>query len=289
MTLLRYLRLLGLRPVAAGNIKGMVDHYRTPDTQRAFAEKYEQDVRKVTSFADSTKLSMETTVLANATGFCVGRRGMYGPSCSYVRELTQLLPAEQMLQTGLVDYSVGAMPMTGAWVIVHEASPLKQAQLSYYKLGDGPFYLFYTPFHLPHVQIPSTIGRAVIDQDPTVAPLGAPVCEVLTIAKRDLKAGERLDGVGGFCTYGLIDNRAAARANRALPIGLSENCLLRRDVAKDGVISFDDVETPRGRLADKLWWEQNELWPLDRPFARPEAGQAPLKSERKDQTLLSPT
>lgn len=263
MTLLRYLRSLGLRPVAVGNIKGMVDHYRTPETQQGFAQKYDQDVRKVTSFADSTKLSMETTVVANATGFHVGRRGMYGPACKYVRELSTLLPAEQMLQTGLVDYSVGAMPLTGAWVIVHEDSPLKKAQLSYYRLGDGPFFVFYTPFHLPHIQIPSTIGRAVIHRDPTVTPLAGPVCEVLTIAKRDLKAGECLDGVGGFCTYGLIDNRVEARAVNALPIGLSEGCILKRDIAKDNVISFDDVESPRGRLVEKLWHEQNARWPLE--------------------------
>jgi predicted homoserine dehydrogenase-like protein len=181
------------------------------------------------------------------------------------------------------------MPMTGAWVIVHEEAPLKKAQLGYYKLGDGPFYLFYTPFHLPHVQIPSTIGRAVIHRDPTVVPLGAPVCEVLTIAKRDLKAGERLDGIGGFCAYGLIDNRATARAHRGLPIGLSENCKLLRDVAMNEMISFDDVESPRGRLAEKLWWEQNELWPLHQPSARPGAGRAPSKSEEKEKTLLSPT
>ena len=262
MTLLRYLRSLGLRPVAAGNIKGMVDHYRTPDTQQGFAQKYDQDVRKVTSFADSTKLSMETTVVANATGFHVGRRGMYGPACKYVRELSTLLPAGPMLETGLVDYSVGAMPLTGAFVIVYEESPLKKAQLSYYRLGDGPFFVFYTPFHLPHIQIPSTIGRAVIHRDPTVAPLGGPVCEVLTIAKRDLKAGERLDGVGGFCSYGLIDNRAAARAVNALPIGLSEGCTLKRDISKDDVISFEDVESPRGRLVEKLWHEQNAHWPL---------------------------
>lgn len=268
MTLLRYLRLLGLRPVAVGNIKGMVDHYRTPETQQGFAQKYDQDVRKVTSFADSTKLSMETTVVANATGFHVGRRGMYGPACKYVRELSTLLPGEQMLKTGLVDYSVGAMPLTGAWVIVHEDSPLKKAQLSYYRLGDGPFFVFYTPFHLPHIQIPSTIGRAVIHRDPTVTPLAGPVCEVLTIAKRDLKAGECLDGVGGFCSYGLIDNRAEARALNALPIGLSEGCILKRDIAKDNVISFDDVESPRGRLVEKLWHEQNALWPLERAVSQ---------------------
>jgi predicted homoserine dehydrogenase-like protein len=262
MTLLRYLRSLGLRPVAAGNIKGMVDYYRNPDTQRAFAEKNDQDARKVTSFADATKLSMETTVLANATGFHAGRLGMYGPACNHVREMANLLPSDQMLGTGLVDYAVGAAPHTGAFVIVHEHSALKKAQLAYYKLGDGPFYVFYTPFHLPHIQIASTIGRAMIHHDATVAPIAGPVCEVVTVAKRDLKAGELLDGIGGFCAYGLIENAPAARAVSALPIGLSEGCVLRRDVRKDVVVSFEDVEAPPAGLVESLWREQNSRWPL---------------------------
>jgi predicted homoserine dehydrogenase-like protein len=268
MTLLRYLKSLGLRTVAAGNIKGMVDYYRNPETQKAFAEKNDQDVRKVTSFADATKLSMETTVLANATGFSVGRRGMYGPACKYVREMSDLLPPDQMLATGLVDYALGAAPHTGAFVIIHEENPLKQAQLGYYKIGNGPFYVFYTPFHLPHLQLMSTLGRAAVHRDATVAPIGGPVCEVLTIAKRDLKAGERLDGIGGFCSYGLIENSAAARAISALPIGLSEGCVLRRDIAKDSAISFDDVISPAGRLEETLWREQNALF-------RPSSAQAP--------------
>ena len=90
------------------------------------------------------------------------------------REVAHLLPADQMIATGLVDYAVGAAPHTGAFVIVHEESPLKKAQLAYYKLGDGPFYVFYTPFHLPHIQIASTIGRAVVHRDPTVAPIAWP-------------------------------------------------------------------------------------------------------------------
>jgi len=272
MTLFRYLRSLGLRPVAAGNIKGMVDYYRTPETQLSFAEKHDQDVRKVTSFADATKLSMETTILANATGFHAGRRGMYGPACKYVRELANLLPADQMLNTGLVDYVVGAAPYTGAFVIVHEESPLKKTQLAYYKIGEGPFYVFYTPFHLPHIQIASTIGRAVIHRDPTVAPLAGPVCEVVTVAKRNLRAGERLDGIGGFCAYGLIDNSASVRASGALPIALSEGCVLRRDVAKDAVLSLDDVEEPtRDRLVEELWREQNARWSLTTPGTRQKA------------------
>jgi predicted homoserine dehydrogenase-like protein len=277
MTLVRYVQSVGLRPVAAGNIKGMVDYYRTPETQSAFAAKHDQDARKVTSFADATKLSMETTVLANATGFGVARRGMCGPACGYVRDLAKLLPPEAMLAGGIVDYSVGAAPHTGGFVIVHEENPYKRTQLAYYKLGDGPFYVFYTPFHLPHIQLPSTIARAVIHADPTVAPLAGPSCEVVTVAKRALKAGERLDGVGGFCSYGLIDNRAAARAANALPIALSENCVLLRDIDKDQVIAFEDVKMPASRLSDQLWLEQNARWPL--------ASEAPAGTERRSRRV----
>ena len=262
MTLVRYVQAVGLKPVAAGNIKGMVDYYRNPDTQREFAAKHDQDVRKVTSFADSTKLSMETTVLANATGFGVARRGMHGPACGYVRDLAKLLPPEAMLAGGIVDYSVGAAPHTGAFVVVHEENPHKQTQFAYYKLGDGPFYVFYTPFHLPHIQLPSTIGRAIVHRDPTVSPLAGPRCEVVAVAKRDLKAGERLDGVGGFCSYGQIDNHAAARAVNALPIALSDDCVLVRDLRKDTVVSFDDVKLPATTLARELWLEQLRRWPL---------------------------
>jgi predicted homoserine dehydrogenase-like protein len=260
MTLFRYVRTLGLRPVAAGNIKGMVDYYRNPDTQQGFAAQHDQDVRKVTSFADATKLSMETTVLANATGFGVGRRGMYGPKCDYVRDLATLLPAGDLLGGGIVDYALGAAPHTGAFVVFHEDQPLKQTQLAYYKMGAGPFYVFYTPFHLPHLQIASTLGRAVELRDPTVAALDGPRCEVVTMAKRDLKAGETLDGIGGFCAYGLIDNTAAARAADALPMSLSEGCVLRRGVRKDAVVTAADVTMPAERLSDRLWREQCRQW-----------------------------
>ncbi len=99
-----------------------------------------------------------------------------------------------MLDGGIVDYSVGASPHTGGFVVVHEENPHKKTQLAYYKLGDGPFYVFYTPFHLPHIQLPSTIARAVLHADPTVAPLAGPSCEVVTVAKRDLKAGSASTG-----------------------------------------------------------------------------------------------
>ncbi|HEV2729259.1 MAG TPA: NAD(P)-dependent oxidoreductase [Terriglobales bacterium] len=274
MTLIRYLRMVGLHPVAAGNLKGMVDYHRTPETQREFAEKHQQDARKVTSFADATKLSLEATILANATGFHVGRRGMYGPACAHVQEMAGLLPADEMLDGGLVDYAVGAAPYTGAFVIVHEESRLKRIQLAYYKLGDGPFYVFYTPYHLPYIQIASSIGQAVIHHEPTVEPLAGPVCEVVTVAKRDLKAGERLDGIGGFCTYGLIDNAKSARQAAALPMSLSGGCTLLHDVSKDQVVPVSAVELPGGRLAEALWREQNKRWPLAGPASGAQSDEA---------------
>jgi predicted homoserine dehydrogenase-like protein len=143
---------------------------------------------------------------------------------------------------------------------VHEENPLKRRQLQYYKLGDGPFYVFHTPYHLPHIQVASTIGRAARYGDPTVTPKGGPVCEVVAVAKRDLRVGERLDGVGGFCAYGLIDNTAAARRRRALPIGLTDECTLVRDVPRDAVITEADVKFPAARLRDVLWDEQRARW-----------------------------
>lgn len=256
MTLLRYVRSLGLNPVAAGNLKGMIDRYRTPDTQRAFAAKHHQDAVKVTSFADGTKLSMETAILANATGFRVGQRGMFGPACAHVRDMAQLLPLDKLLAHGLVDYALGAEPHTGAFVLVHEENKKKRDALAYYKMGEGPVYAFYTPYHLPHIQLASTIGRAALGHDPTIAPLGGPVCEVATVAKRDLNTGEYLDGVGGFTAYGVIENAGIFAAQNLLPMGVSEHCKLRRSIPRDQPITYADVEIPANRLCDRLRLEQ---------------------------------
>ncbi len=254
MNLVRLVNAMGYRAVAAGNIKGMLDHYRTPDTQRAFAEKNGQKPRLITAFADGTKLSMEMAVLANATGFGVGKRGGHGPACKDVTEVVKALPPQEMLDGGLVDYVLGAAPGTGAWVIAHCDDPIKQQYLKYFKLGDGPFYCFYTPYHLPHVQISMTIARAVLFRDATVAPIGGPVCDVIAMAKRDLREGEVLDGIGGFMCYGDIEN--VARCRGALTMGQSEGCRVRHAIPKDRAMTLEDVELPAGRLVDRLRQEQ---------------------------------
>jgi predicted homoserine dehydrogenase-like protein len=256
MNLVRYARSIGLRPVAAGNLKGMVDPYRNPDTQKKFAEEHGQNASIVTSFADGTKLAMELCILANATGFKVGRPGMYGPACKSVNEIAALLPAEQMLSTGLVDYALGAAPYTGAFVVTHEPVEIRRKFLRYLKMGDGPFYVLYTPYHLPHIQMVSTIARAVETGDSTVAPLAAPSCQVIACAKKDLPAGAVLDGPGGFTCYGRIENFAPRpRETQGFPIALTNGCTLNRAIKRDEPIMLPDVKPADASPAYELWME----------------------------------
>jgi predicted homoserine dehydrogenase-like protein len=260
MNLYRFVRTIGFEPVLAGNIKGLQDPYRTPETQKGFAEKYHQKPRMVTSFADGTKIAMEMAVVANATGHRVGRRGMYGPRCAHVKDALTLFPLDQLLNGGLVDYVLGAEPSPGVFVLGYNDRPIPQRYMVYHKMGDGPLYAFYTPYHLCNFEVPITAARAAIFHDPTIAPRGAPVCDVLTCAKRDLRAGEVLDGIGGFTVYGMLENSDHFRADDYLPMGLAGGCQLRKDIVRDAPIRYSDVELPAGRLADQLRREQDQLF-----------------------------
>lgn len=260
LNLSRYARAVGLEPVLAGNLKGLLDPYRTPDTQREFAAAVGQKERMVTSFADGTKLSLEAAITANALGFRVTRRGMTGHRCGHVNEAAGLFDADELLRGGIVDFLLGAQPGSGAFVVAYGDDPGRQSYLSYFKLGDGPLYTFYQPWHLPNFDVPLTVARAVLFHDAAVAPLGSPRCEVVTLAKRDLPEGTSLDGIGGFDCYGTIENADAARAENLLPMGLAEGCRLTREVEIDEPITFDDVERPSKRLTDELWSEQLQLF-----------------------------
>jgi predicted homoserine dehydrogenase-like protein len=259
MNMIRFVRSIGLKPVVAGNLKGLYDKYRTPETQRGFAEKANQKATTMTSFADGTKLSMELNVLANATGFRVGKRGMHAAAIPHVNDTAKFY-ADRLIDGGMVDFTVGAAPSNGAFVLGYSEDPMKAAYLKYLKMGDGPLYTFYTPFHLPQLEIPLTVARAVLFRDSTVAPIGKPVCDSIAIAKRDLKAGEVLDGIGGFTCYTLIDNYNVAREQDLLPMGVSEGCVLKRNIPKDQAVSYADVNLPKDRLCDKLRQEQDAFF-----------------------------
>jgi predicted homoserine dehydrogenase-like protein len=262
MNLYRFVKTIGYNPVLAGNIKGLQDHYRTPETQKGFAAQHNITPQMATSFADGTKISMENAIVGNATGFKVGKRGMYGPECAHVSETVHLFPRDQLLDGGLVDYILGAEPGPGVFVLGYNEDPTRQSYMSYFKMGDGPVYAFYVPYHLPHLEVPLTVARAVLFNDAAVAPIAGPVCDVIAVAKRDLEAGEALDGIGGFTCYGVVENYEVSHGENLLPMGLSEGCRLKRGIIRDQAITYDDIELRGERLCDRLRKEQEAYFNL---------------------------
>lgn len=258
INLFRFVSGLGLTPRVLGNIKGLQDPYRTPDTQRGFAEKWGQRPSMVTSFADGSKVSFEQAVVANATGFTVARRGMLAFShTGHVDALTTRYDVEQLRALGgIVDYVVGAQPGPGVFCLAEHPDPRQRHYLNLYKLGEGPLYSFYAPYHLCHFEAPNTVARVALLDDTAGSALGPPFVEVCAVAKRDLAAGEVLDSYGHFMTYGEAVSAAERRSGRYVPEGLVEGCRLTRPVPKDAVLTYDDVVVPPGRLADRLYAEQ---------------------------------
>jgi predicted homoserine dehydrogenase-like protein len=260
MNLLRFAASVGFKPVLLGQMKGFLDRYRTPATQQGFADKHGQNPVVMSAFADGSKLALEAAIMGNATGFAPKVRGMQGYPCGHVQEMTTLLTEGDFAGGGLVEYSLGAAPHTGAFVICLADHPEKRKLLAYLKMGDGPLYMFYTPYHLPPTQVQHSVARAVLFNDATVAPEGKPTCDTVAHAKRDLKAGEVLDGVGGYACYGLVERFQICEQNRYLPIGISLDCRLKRDIRKDEPLTYADVELPPGRLVDRLREEQRQTF-----------------------------
>lgn len=261
LNLYRFVKSIGVKPVLCGNIKGLHDPYRNPTTQEAFAKQWGQKPHMVTSFADGTKISFEQAIVANATGMKVARRGMFGPTVAPgtpIKEVAALYPLEAVLDgPGIVDYVVGAEPGPGVFVLGTHDHPQQQHYLNLYKLGTGPLYCFYTPYHLCHFEAPLTAARAVLFNDAAITPAFGPRVDVVAAAKIDLKAGQVIDGMGHYMTYGLGENSSVTLSEGLLPIGLAEGCRLLRDIPKDQVLTCQDVERPEGRLCDKLRAEQD--------------------------------
>jgi predicted homoserine dehydrogenase-like protein len=267
MNLYRWVKGLGLIPRVMGNIKGLQDPYRNPTTQKGWAERWGQNPAMVTSFADGSKISFEQSIVANATGFVVQSRGM-SRGMEYIDDVMKIghiYDIDELRQKGgIIDYVVGT-PLTKVYCLAEHPDPKQQHYLNLYKMGEGPLYSFFTPYHLCHFEVPNSIARVALFRDCLAKPLAGPVVEVCAIAKRDLKNGEVLDDYGMYMTYGEAVNADEMSANRYLPEGLVMGCKLKRNITKDSVITYNDVELPPDRLADQLRAEQyrhfrSETW-----------------------------
>ncbi|HEX2231873.1 MAG TPA: Gfo/Idh/MocA family oxidoreductase [Thermoleophilaceae bacterium] len=269
MNLFRFVQGIGVTPLVCGNIKGLHDPYRNPTTQEGFARQWGQNPYMVTSFADGTKISFEQATVANATGMTVAQRGMLGwEHEGHVDELTDRYDVDSLRELGgIVDYVVRSQPSPGVFVLGTHDDPAQQHYLNLYKLGEGPLYSFYTPYHLCHFEVPQSAARAAIFGDAVMAPAGPPLVEVVTTAKVDLAPGTEIDAMGGYHTYGQCEVANVAAEENLLPMGVAEGCRVVRAVDKDQVLTYDDVEVPPGRLHDELRREQAALFGQPEPLA----------------------
>jgi predicted homoserine dehydrogenase-like protein len=242
------IRLWGLEIVMAGNIKGFLDRYATPKTIVDEARKRNLNPVMCAAYTDGTKLNIEMALVANATGLVPTRCGMLGPRARHVSEVFEKFDFAHLRNPGVVDYILGAEPGGGVFVVAHCDDPVQQGYLRYYKMGDGPFYLAYRPYHLCHMETPLALAEVALRRSPILVSLARPVADVAAFAKTDLAPGATIEvGVGGAQVYGMIDRAETLRQRGAVPICLLDRedgpaALILRQVQKDQLVTWDDVE-----------------------------------------------
>ncbi len=236
---------LGFEVVAAGKGKNNpLDRSATPEQLAEQAQQQEMSAKMLASFVDGTKTMVEMTAVANATGLVPDISGMHGPHATPDTLAQIFCPREDggiLNQRGVVDYALGDIA-PGVFLIFTTKQPQVVKDLRYLRLGPGPYWALYRPYHLANIETPVSVAQAVLYKQATLAPQGPPVAETTAVAKRDLRVGEILDGLGGTMVYGNIERADVAKEARILPLGLSERARVRHEIARGQTLTYDDVE-----------------------------------------------
>lgn len=263
MELVEFVNLLGFEPIVIGKGKNNpLNPAATPDTVAESARRANKDAYQTASYVDGSKTMFEMTCAANATGCVPMQRGMVGPEATQetVTEIFSLREDGGLAPfPGVVDFVQGAAMAGGVFVTVRVQDDRIADDLKYLKVGNGRYSTFFRPYHLWFIEAPISIARAVLYRQTTLVPLDRPVADVLTIAKRDLQPGDRLDEFGGYTFRGLMDTATAVAAENGLPVGLAPGAVLKRPVSLGRVITWDDVFLDEASTVVQLRRQQDRL------------------------------
>ncbi|MCX8675068.1 Gfo/Idh/MocA family oxidoreductase [Gilliamella sp. B3023] len=234
-----------------------------PDTAQAEADSKHMSSHMLAAFQDGTKTMAEMNLLSNAMGFIpdvVGMHGVKGDLDSVLKDLNLKENGGVLNKFGVVEYVDGLAP--GIFVIVKGQNPNVSNELNYLmKKGDRDHHILYRPFHLASLETPMTIAKAILNHDTAIVPCGAPVSETVAVAKKNIKRGEKLDGIGGFCVRGVIETHADMKKNKNIPIGLiSGNVVAKRDIPNGKFLTEDDVVLDETTTVWKLRKLQDEVF-----------------------------
>lgn len=242
--LVDYARDLSFDVVCAGKGKNNpLDVYATPESLAERARTKQMNPKMLCSFVDGSKAMIEMAALANTTGLGVSKRGMHGPP-STVPTLHQTFALKEdggvLDKAGVVDYCTGPVA-PGVFVVVRTEDPYVNHELTYLQMGEGPYFALYRPYHLASIEAPLTVYEMALDKRPSLT-AEYWTAEVGAVSKRPIRAGEKIDGVGGSMVRGLIDDATDFVRDDVVPLGVLARAVLKHDVPVDHLLTYDDVE-----------------------------------------------
>lgn len=233
-----------------------------PDTVKEEADRRVMSPKMLCAFKDGTKTMVEMTAMSNATGLIPDVIGGHGIA-SDVKGLNEKFKLKAdggiLNKHGVIEFVNGIAP--GVFVTVSTENKEIAYQMSYHSMGSGPLWTLYRPYHLCNLETPLTVAKAIIDGEPTIVPIDGLVSECITVAKTDLKAGQTIDGIGGYTTYGSIATIQESDANGYVPYGLVTNkAKMKKDCKKGQLITFDMIELDTSTLIYRLRKEQDAMY-----------------------------
>ena len=263
MELIEFVSAMGHTIVAAGKGKNNpLNHDATPDEYRAEAERRNMNPRMLVEFVDGSKTMVEMAAIANATGLVPDRPGMHGPAATREELSKVLCPTSDggvLSRKGVVDFTVGKGVAPGVFVIAEMAHPRLRERMNDLKLGEGPYYTFFRPYHLTSLEVPLTCARAVLHGKADMVPLDTPVAEVCAVAKRDLEPGDALDAIGEYTYRSWIMTAREARDAQAIPCGLLEGGTVIAKIRKGELLTYGNAAPDAGSRLVALRKRQDEM------------------------------
>ncbi len=260
MELYHFAEFLGFRVVAAGKGKNNpMDVEATPETLKEQAIKKGISARMLTSFVDATNTMIELNAVANATGLLPDEGGCVGIHAT-IDDLNKKLRTKdlggEINRRGTLHFVHGIAP--GVFVSVECDEPVIQREMPYLSMGEGPNYVFYRPYHLTNIETPLTIAKAVMYNEPTIAPEAGYVAHTVAVAKKDLLPGEKIQGIGSSTCYGTMLEAERVYNERFLPIGLIVGDVkVTRPVRKGEILRLEDVELDGDSTLVQLFMEEH--------------------------------
>ena len=240
--LMEEIELMRLRPIMIGNIKGFLNRYADPENIKEEADKRNLDYQMCVTYTDGTKLAIEMAIMSNATGFVPYKDRMEGPRMKWVGDVLDYYDFDSISKEPVVEYILGAEPNGGVFVVAECHNDYQRELLKYYKMGNGPYYVFYRPYHLCHIETAYAIGRMVFDKKPLLVPWKGRVANINAVAKKDLKPDDVLDELGMFTIYGEIGLQSVINNNKWALAHEVSGRRVKNPIKKDHPICLEDIE-----------------------------------------------